>query len=284
MTPIQKDSTYSLHNGVDVPIIALGTSKTSNNKAASCVMEAVEAGYTSIDTAAAYQNQRGVGQGIAQCALPREKLYITSKVWNASHGYEKTLKEFNSTLDELGLDYIDQFLIHWPGPNKTFIPTWKALEKLYADGLVRVIGVCNFNVHHIEELMQHAEVMPMVNQIELHPLYISEDVVRYCKEQQIQIEAWRPICHGAIDSYPLIAEIAARYGKSSAQITLRWHLQRGFRPLPKTVNRSRMEENLGLFDFDLTDEEIRSINSLNQGITQAGEDRNTFFRIALPEI
>ncbi|MGI6174646.1 MAG: aldo/keto reductase [Christensenellales bacterium] len=277
--------TYTLSNGVKVPVIALGTALTDDGAtAARCVMEAVEVGYRSIDTAEAYKNQKGIGEGIANCGLKREELYITSKVWNNNHGYENTIKDFKNTLKDLQLDYIDQFLIHWPGPPESFIPTWKALETMYKDGLVRAIGVSNFKAHHLKTLMDNAEIMPMVDQLEHHPVFIPVEEIEFCRANGIQLEAWRPICWGVLDQYEIMHELAKKYEKSTTQIALRWHLQRGIRPLPKTVRKSRMIENIDVFDFDMAQEEIDAISALNTGVRQSGQDPDTFFLVEMPII
>jgi diketogulonate reductase-like aldo/keto reductase len=270
----------TLNNGVRVPAISLGTALNKDRRlVAGTICDAVEVGYRAIDTAEAYGNQAGIGEGIRRCGLPREALYISSKIWNSHHGYKEALRAFDRILKELKLDYLDQLLIHWPGQTESFLPTWKAFEKLYRDGLVRVIGVSNFLDHHLETLLWHAGIPPMVDQLELNPAFVPVETVAYCKQHGIQVEATRPICWGRLDQYPPVVTAAKKYGKSPSQVAIRWHIQNGIRPLPKSTHRDRMLENISVFDFELTADEMHSIDGLNTGIRETGQDPDTFWMI-----
>ena len=274
---------YKLSNGVEVPAIALGTALNDReDEVVRCVIDAVESGYRSIDTAAAYNNQPGIGKGIKQCGLKREELFITTKVWNSKHGYENTLADFDHSLRELKLDYIDQFLIHWPGQTESFIDTWRALEQVYKEKRARVIGVSNFLVHHLTRLIEVSEISPMVNQLEINPVFIPNDVIEFCNSNHIQVEASRPICWGKLDHFEILSKLSEKYFKTPTQIVLRWHLEKGIRPLPKTIRKERMVENLDVFDFSLTTEEISEINKLDTGVRQTGQDPDTFFMLDMP--
>ncbi|WP_223587941.1 aldo/keto reductase [Neobacillus bataviensis] len=258
-----KDTT-TLHNGVEMPWFGLGVFKV---KEGSEVIESVKAaitnGYKSIDTAAIYQNEEGVGQGIREAGVPREELFITSKVWNSDQGYESTLKAYETSLKKLGLDYLDLYLIHWPGKTK-YKETWKALEKLYKDGRVRAIGVSNFKVHHLEDLLKDAEIKPMVNQVEYHPHLAQKELLAFCQKEGIQLEAWSPLKQGQLLNDPVITEIAAKYGKSAAQVILRWDLQNKVVTIPKSIKEQRIIENANIFDFELSLEDMEKIDGLNK--------------------
>ena len=233
--------TYKLYNGVEIPCIGLGTHQSPDQVAAEAVRCAVKAGYRLIDTAAAYGNERGVGQGIRTCGIPREEIFVTTKLRNAAHGYKATLDAFQMTLDRLGLRYIDLYLIHWPNPiqyrpiwKEATIGTWKAFEELYKDGKIRAIGVSNFMPHHIEMLKDNCEIMPMVDQLRLCPGVTQKEVVDYCHANGIITEAYSPLGTGAIFKVPEMNALAAKYGKSVGQVTLRWAVQMGYLPLPKS--------------------------------------------------
>ncbi|BFL48018.1 aldo/keto reductase [Lactonifactor longoviformis] len=267
---------FKLSNGVEVPAMGLGTFLTKNGEeAARCVCDAVKAGYRSIDTAMIYLNEEGVGKGIKECGIPRNELYLTTKLWNDSHGYEETLRAFDASLKRLGVDYIDEYLIHWPGQEGSFLPTWKAFERLYEEGVIRVIGVCNFMKPVMKELLASCNVSPMVNQIEIHPMFQPDHLIAFCQEQGIQVEAWRPIVWGKLEKDPIL-QAAAKYRKTPVQITLRWHYQRGVRTVPKTTHYDRMKENMDIFDFSLTEEEMEAINGLNTYV-RTGESPDEFF-------
>lgn len=268
---------FKLHNGVEVPAIGLGTYRIPNDEeAVRCVRDAVAAGYRSIDTAMFYHNEEWLGKGVRECGMPREEMYVTTKLWNDSHGYEPALKAFAASLRRLGLTYVDEYLIHWPGFDvEAFVQTWKAFETLYKDGLVRVIGVSNFMDWQLKVLMDRCEIKPMVNQIETHPLFQPAQAIRFCRENGIQVEAWRPIAHGKLDRGALL-DAAKKYGKTPAQITMRWHYQNGCRAIPKTTHKERMAENVDIFDFSLTEREMERITNLNTYV-RTGESPDEFF-------
>lgn len=253
----------TLHNGVKMPWFGLGVFKV---KEGSEVIESVKAalkhGYKSIDTAAVYENEEGVGLAIRESGVPREELFITSKVWNSDQGYESTLKAYEQSLSKLGLDYLDLYLIHWPGKTK-YKDTWKALEKLYKDGRVRAIGVSNFKIHHLKDLLSEAEIKPMVNQVEYHPHLTQKELHDFCQQEGIQLEAWSPLKRGELLNDPAINEIAAKHQKSPAQVILRWNLQNNVVTIPKSIKEHRIVENAQVFDFELTHEDMKRIDELN---------------------
>ena len=270
---------FKLSNGIDVPATGLGTFLTKDGKeSAECICDAVKAGYRSFDTAMIYLNEAGVGQGVKDCGISREALHITTKLWNDSHGYDKALKAFDASLKRLRLDYIDEYLIHWPGFDEQYLPTWKAMEKLYKEGLIKIIGVCNFIKPILQKLLDNCEIKPMVNQIEMHPFFQPNDLVDFCQGHDIQIEAWRPIVWGKLDKEPMIS-LAKKYNKTVVQIALRWLFQRNIRSLPKTSHKERMAENINIFDFELDEEDIKAINALNTFI-RTGESPDEFFEKA----
>lgn len=273
--PKNLQDTTTLHNGVKMPWFGLGVFKV---KEGSEVVESVKAalknGYKSIDTAAVYKNEEGVGQSLKEAGVAREELFITTKVWNSEQGYESTLQAFETSLEKLGLDYLDLYLIHWPVAGK-YKETWKALEKLYKDGRVRAIGVSNFHVHHLKDLMADAEIKPMVNQVEYHPHLAQTELLEFCKAEGIQMEAWSPLKQGELLSEPTIVEIAEKHGKSPAQIILRWDLQNGVVTIPKSIKEHRIIENADIFDFELYTEDMDRLNSLNKD-ERVGPDPDNF--------
>jgi len=258
-----KDTT-TLHNGVKMPWMGLGVFKVKEGEE---VVESVKAalrnGYVSIDTAAIYGNEEGVGQAIKESGFPREELFITTKLWNSEQGYESTLNAFETSLNKLGLDYLDLYLIHWPGKDK-FKDTWRAFEKVYKDGRVRAIGVSNFQIHHLEDLISSAEIKPMVNQVEYHPHLTQKELHAFCKKEGIQLEAWSPLKQGQLLSEPVLIDIAQKYNKSVAQVILRWDLQNEVVTIPKSIKEHRIIENAEVFDFELSQEDMDRIDGLNQ--------------------
>ncbi|MBU7591228.1 aldo/keto reductase [Metabacillus halosaccharovorans] len=259
-------STTTLHNGVEMPWIGLGVFKVQDGEeVVRSVKSALEAGYRSIDTAAIYKNEEGVGRAIAESNVPREELFITTKLWNANQGYDTTLKAFDESMEKLGLDYLDLYLIHWPLPSQgKYVETWKALEKLYKDGRVRAIGVSNFKIHHLEEIIANCEIVPMVNQVEYHPRFNQRELHEYCKKNKIQLEAWSPLMQGGLLDDPVLMEIAEKYNKSTAQVIIRWDLQTEVITIPKSTKPHRIAENADIFDFELSQEDMEKINDLNQ--------------------
>ncbi|OPA81094.1 glyoxal reductase [Paenibacillus selenitireducens] len=253
-----------LNNGVEMPWLGLGVWKAEDGQeVASAVKSAIELGYRSIDTAAVYKNEAGVGQGIAESGIAREELFVTTKVWNSDQGYESTLQAFEESRNKLGLDYIDLYLIHWPVKGK-YIDTWRALEKLYSDGRVRAIGVSNFHIHHLNDILESGSVVPVVNQVEYHPLLAQRELLAFCKSHQIVMEAWSPLMQGKLFEDPTLNDIAAKYGKSVSQVILRWDLQHGVITIPKSVNRERIAQNGDIFDFELSVEDMQRIDAMNK--------------------
>ncbi|MEH7334229.1 aldo/keto reductase [Neobacillus drentensis] len=272
-------TTTTLNNGVNMPWFGLGVFKVEEGPVlVNAVKSAIKHGYRSIDTAAIYENEAGVGEGIreglAEVGIAREDLFITSKVWNADLGYEETIAAYERSLTKLGLEYLDLYLVHWPVEGK-FKEAWRALETLYKEGRVRAIGVSNFQVHHLEELMAEAEIKPMVNQVEYHPRLTQKELQAFCREHEIQLEAWSPLMQGGLLDNPVLGEIAGKYGKSPAQVILRWDLQNGVVTIPKSVKEHRIVENSQVFDFELSDEDMQRIDDLNQN-HRVGPDPDNF--------
>lgn len=264
-----------LHNGVEMPQFGLGVYKVEDGKeVVDTVKAALDLGYRSIDTAALYGNEEGVGQGIKESGIPREELFVTTKVWNTDQGYESTLAAFEKSLKKLDIEYLDLYLIHWPVEGK-YIETWKALEKLYQEGKVKAIGVSNFQIHHLQDLMANTTEKPVVNQVELHPSLIQEEVRAYCREMDIAVEAWAPLGRGKLMEEPTLLSIGEKYGKSSAQVILRWHLQNDVIIIPKSSKPARLKENADIFDFALSTEEMTKISQLNKN-ERVGPDPDNF--------
>ena len=261
---------YTLSNGVKIPCIGYGTFKTPNGAAVvDSVVNAIRAGYRHIDTAHRYDNEEGVGEGIRKSGIPREKIFVTSKLGNHHHGYKETLEAFDLSLKKLGLDYLDLYLIHWPAPlvcrdvyKQKNAETWRAMEELYRAGKVREIGLSNFWQNHIEGLLETAEVRPMVNQLEIHPQFPHQELLDYCAEQQIQVESWGPLIQGKAFQYPVLKEVGEKHGKTVAQVCVRWALEKGVLPLPKSNHYERMVENADVFDFSLDEEDMKKISTL----------------------
>jgi len=267
--------TVTLSNQVEMPYFGLGVYQSEEGEEVmNAVKWAIEAGYRHVDTAALYRNEKGVGQAIRESGIDRKEIFVTSKVWNSDQGYDQTLKAFDTSLNKLGFDYLDLYLVHWPVSGK-YKDTWKAIEKLYKDGKVRAIGVSNFMQHHLEDLMQDAEIMPMVNQVEFHPRLVQQELVDFCLKNNIRHEAWSPLMQGKVLDLPEIKAIAEKYGKSTAQVILRWDLQKGVITIPKSVHKERIISNADIFDFSLTEEEMKTLDSLDKG-ERNGPDPNNF--------
>lgn len=272
MTFTNVNSPIKLNNGVEIPCVGYGTFRTDPAVTAQAVQDAIAAGYRHIDTAKVYENEVGVGQGIKAAGVPREELFVTSKLWNTDRGYEATKAAFQASLDRLGLDYLDLYLIHWPANEKQFgadaakinAETWRAMEELYEAGKIRAIGLSNFMPHHVAELLKTAKIKPMVDQIEVHPGWTHAEEIKKLQAMDIVVEAWGPLGgQGAtvlVD--PTMQKIAAAHGKSTAQVSLRWILQQGVVPLPKSVHADRIKQNMDLFDFELSNEEMQAISVL----------------------
>ena len=253
----------TLNDGVKMPWLGLGVWKTKEGEEViQSVKSAIAAGYRSIDTAAIYGNEEGVGQAIRESGVSRDELFITTKVWNDDQGYEKTLQAFETSRKKLGLDIVDLYLVHWPGKDK-YLDTWKALIHLQKEGLVRSIGVSNFQIRHLQHIIEETGVVPVVNQVELHPLLSQKELLGYARENQIVLEAWSPLMQGNLDQ-PVLAQIAEKYGKTTAQVILRWDIQNGVIVIPKSIKEHRIRENAGIFDFELSAEDMAAIDGLNQ--------------------
>lgn len=252
-----------LNNGVKMPWLGLGVFKTQDGEEViNAVKNAIAVGYRSIDTASYYNNEKGVGQAIRECGVPREELFITTKVWNSDQGYEKTLKAFEESRKKLGLEYIDLYLVHWAVPGK-YRETWKALIHLYQEGVVKAIGVSNHQIHHLKQIIEDTGVVPAVNQVECHPLLTQKELLRFCQQEGIQLEAWSPLIRGNLNS-EILLNLAEKYGKTPAQIILRWDIQNEIVTIPKSVRKERIIENSQIFDFQLSPEDMQIIDSMNE--------------------
>lgn len=268
-------STRTLTNGVEMPIFGLGVYKmTDPQETIEAITKALQVGYRAIDTASLYYNEEQVGEAIRHSGVAREELFVTTKVWNSDQGYDNTLKAFETSLKKLNMDYVDLYLTHWPVEGK-YPDTYRAIERLYEEKLIRVPGVSNHHAHHVEQLLRSANVPPMVNQVEVHP-YLSQEPLRaFCREHQIAVTAWSPLGRGGVLQDETIIKIAEKYGKSAAQVVLRWHLQHDILVIPKSVTPSRIEENANIFDFVLSSEDMAVIDALNRN-QRFGKDPDNF--------
>lgn len=267
--------TFTLHNGVKMPYFGLGVYLSEDGaEVINAVKWALESGYRHIDTAAIYKNEEGVGEGIRKSGIEREELFVVSKVWNSDQGYESTIKAFNDSLERLGLDYLDLYLIHWPVAEK-YKETWKALEHLYAEGKVKAIGVSNFMQHHLEDLLSEAQIVPMVNQMEFHPYLVQQELLDFCKKHKIQYEAWSPMMQGKIFEMDEFKQLAQKYNKTIAQIVLRWDIQKGVVTIPKSSKKERIIANSQIFDFAISKEDMLIIDRLHKG-QRFGPDPDNF--------
>jgi 2,5-diketo-D-gluconate reductase A len=267
-----------LNNGRTIPQFGFGVFQIEPRGTAEAVAAALEAGYRHIDTAEGYGNEKEVGEAIGKSGFDRADVFVTSKLSNGAHRRDDARKAFDGSLDALGFDFIDLFLIHWPLPTRydgDYVSTWKTLEEFYRDGRARSIGVSNFQPHHLRRLHEECEIPPAVNQIEVHPYLTQDDVRAFCAEHQIAIEAWSPIAQGQVLDDPTIVSIAGRVGKSPAQVVLRWHIERGDIIFPKSVTPARIKENIGIFDFELSGEDTEAISALNKN-ERTGPDPDKF--------
>ncbi|MEM1339389.1 MAG: aldo/keto reductase [Bacteroidota bacterium] len=266
---------FKLRNGVEMPYFGLGVYLSKDGQEViNAVKWALEAGYRHIDTASIYKNEEGVGAGLKQSGVPRDEIFVVSKVWNNNQGYEATLKAFDESLKRLDLEFLDLYLIHWPVAGK-YKDTWKALEKMYDEGRVRAIGVSNFMQHHLEDVMQDCTVVPMVNQMEFHPFLVQQDLIDFCNKNTIQYGAWSPMMQGKIFGMEEFKVLSEKYGKSIAQIVLRWDLQKGVVTIPKSSKKERILANADIFDFELAEEDVQLLDAMHRG-KRFGPDPDNF--------
>ncbi|MFE5210072.1 aldo/keto reductase [Streptomyces sp. NPDC056600] len=268
--------TVTLNNGVEIPQLGFGVFQVPDEDTTTAVTAALEAGYRSIDTAAIYGNEAGVGKAIADSGVAREDLFVTTKLWNSEQGYDATLRAFDESLSKLGLDHVDLYLIHWPTPARDlYLDTWRAFERLAADGRIRAAGVSNFQPAHLRRLLENSSLVPAVNQVELHPALQQAELRALHAELGIATEAWSPLAQGAVLDEEAIVSLAERHGRTPAQIVLRWHLQLGNVVIPKSVTPARIAENIDVFGFTLDDEEMASLAALDRGL-RTGPDPDEF--------
>lgn len=267
--------TFTLHNGVKMPYFGLGVYLSEDgDEVINAVKWALETGYRHIDTASIYNNEEGVGVGIKESNVPREDIFVVSKVWNSDQGYNNTLKAFDMSLNRLELEYLDLYLVHWPVVGK-YKDTWRAMEHLYRQKRIRAIGVSNFMQHHLEDLLGTAKIVPMVNQMEFHPYLVQQNLIDFCSDKKIQYEAWSPMMQGRIFGIDIFKELANKYDKTIAQIVLRWDLQKGVITIPKSSKRDRILANADIFDFELTSEDMTILDSLDRD-QRYGPDPDNF--------
>jgi diketogulonate reductase-like aldo/keto reductase len=274
--PVVDIPNVTLNDGARIPQLGLGVWQVPNEKVAGIVRGAIDAGYRSIDTAALYRNESGVGDAIAAAGVPREELFVTTKLWNTDQGYDGALRAFDESIRKLRLDYVDLYLIHWPTPARPrYVETWKAFERLKADGRVRSIGVSNFHIAHLRRLLAESETVPAINQIELHPNLPQQELRNFHAQHAIATEAWSPLAQGRLLRDKTISGLSQKYGKSPAQIVLRWHMELGTVAIPKSVTSSRIRENIDVFDFELAADDLAALADLNNG-KRTGLDPDTF--------
>ena len=267
-----------LINNIEIPTIGFGTYKLGNeDQTIDSIKDALNLGYRHIDTASFYGNEKFIGKAINESKIKREDLFITTKLWQDSHGYDNTIKAFYDSIEKLGVDYLDLYLIHWPTEENS--ETWRALEDLYDEGKIKSIGVCNFKIGHLEDLKKTARIMPMVNQIEVHPGYTKKETIEYCIKNNIKVVAWSTIMRGKLSNNDKMIYLSKKYNKSITQIILRWHIQNSIIPIPKSSNKSRMKENIDIFDFSIDFEDLKIIDSLNINESVSGvPGDSTYFK------
>lgn len=254
----------TLNNGLSMPMLGLGVYLSKEGQEVlNAVSWALEAGYRSIDTASFYNNEEGVGKAVRESSVAREEIFVTTKVWNSDQGYDETLRAFDLSMQKLGLDYIDLYLVHWPVKGK-YKDTYRALEKIQKEGRAKSIGVSNFLIHHLDDLLQSCDIVPVVNQIEFHPYLVQQDLLDYCANHNILPEAWSPLMQGHVLQVPEIIELGQKYGKTPVQIVLRWSLQKGVATIPKSSKQHRIIDNANIFDFEISAEDIVKIDSLDR--------------------
>jgi 2,5-diketo-D-gluconate reductase A len=272
--------TITLNNGVEIPQLGFGVFQIKPEDTRQATLDALEVGYRHIDTAEMYGNEKEVGQAVRDSGIDRGEVFVTSKLNNGFHARDAALTAFDQSLADLGFDYLDLFLVHWPLPgiDVDYVETWKAMEEIYRSGRAKAVGVSNFKEHHLRRLFAETEVRPAVNQVEIHPYLAQDDLRAFDAEHEIATEAWSPIAQGKVLDDPVIVRVAERVGRTPAQVTLRWHVQRGDIVFPKSVTRSRVEENFALFDFELSEDDMREITALDRN-ERTGPDPDTFNHI-----
>ena len=262
-----------LYNGVGMPWLGLGVHRAgAGSEVVAAIQCALQAGYRSIDTATYYQNEHSVGKAVVESGIPREDIFLTTKVWNTDQGYHSTISAFEASLEKLQTSYLDLYLIHWPQSKLTF-ETWKAMEELYEKGKIRAIGVCNFLIPHLKRLMESSRIKPMVNQFEFHPELVQPELLQFCKDNRIQPEAWRPIMKGRVNEIEFLQKLSDKYQKTPVQIVLRWDIQKGVVTIPKSVTPERITSNADIFDFELSADDVARIDKLDKNV-RLGEDPN----------
>lgn len=266
MTSAPFSPTVTLHDGAVVPQLGLGVYKVADAEATTIVRDAIESGYRHIDTAKLYANEKGTGDGMRASGVAREELFVTTKLWDDEHGYEQTLAAFEASRARLGLDYVDLYLIHWPAPRQNrYVESWRAMQKLQADGVVRSIGVSNFHIHHLQRLIDETGVVPALNQVELHPWLPQREVRAFGEVHGIVTEAWSPLARGRVIGDPVLDGLAAKHGVTPAQIVIRWHVQQGIVVIPKSVSIARIRENADVFGFSLDESDMAVIAAMESG-------------------
>jgi len=267
----------TLNDGSAVPQIGLGTYQAAADETAAMVETAIGIGYRHVDTAMIYRNEAGVGDGVRASGLPRDQVYVTTKVWNTDQGYDEALAACRASLDRLKFDYVDLYLVHWPVPAlDRYVDTWRALVRLREEGLVRAIGVSNFNADHLDRVIAETGVAPVVNQIECHPAFQQAALRAACAERNVAVQSWSPLGQGDLLGDPVLQSLAQKHGRTVAQVVLRWHVQQGLIVIPKTVNAGRMRENFAVFDFALDEDDLAKIATLDRADGRMGPDPLTF--------